>query len=112
MKKPDVSPVEVDMVPLIDIISLLLMFLIIVGDSAASNTSIKMKLPVADQAREDSWPETKNRIVIQLAKREDEKYYAVINNRSYNPEEEAGKSLKDHLAFMVDEAAKNNLIGR
>ena len=113
MKKPDVNPVEVDMVPLIDIISLLLMFLIIVGDSAANSTSIKMKLPVADQAKvEDQWPgmETKNLIVIQLAKKDNDRYYAVINNIQYNPEEGAGKTLKDHLARTIDEAASKNQI--
>ena len=38
MMKPDTAAVEVDMVPLIDIISLLLMFLVIVGDTSANTT--------------------------------------------------------------------------
>ena len=102
------------MVPLIDIMSLLLMFLIIVGDSAANSTSIKMKLPAADQDKtEDEWKlATKNRIVIQMLKRENDKYYAVLNNVKYNTEEEAGKTLKDHLALMIDDLQKKNQIAK
>ncbi len=111
MKKPDIDNVEVDMVPLIDIISLLLMFLIIVGDTTASTNSVKMRLPVADQAKtEKEWGKevkTEGRIVIQI-KPPDEgdkngKYYAVFNNAKHSTAEDAGKSLKDHLQRYIDD---------
>ncbi|HLX60281.1 MAG TPA: biopolymer transporter ExbD [Planctomycetota bacterium] len=111
MKKPDISPVEVDMVPLIDIISLLLMFLIIVGDTSANNTSVKMKLPTADQAKtEDEWKlSTKNRIVIQLTKRDsDGAYMAKVNNKNYDTNDDAGKNLRQHLEQLIDDAQKKS----
>lgn len=112
MKKPDIAPVEVDMVPLIDIISLLLMFLIIVGDTSANTTSVKMKLPTASEAKtEKEWGNlpTKNRIVIQMTKREgDAAYSAIINNKKYNTDDSAGKTLKEHLEQIIDEASKKS----
>ena len=113
MNKPDINNVEVDMVPLIDIISLLLMFLIIVGDSAASASSIAMKLPRASEAKtEKEWHvTTEGRIVIQMKKNEATKrYQAVINNKNYETAGlESGVSLKQYLDTTLDWAIKKNL---
>jgi biopolymer transport protein ExbD len=111
MKKPEMEKVEVDMVPLIDIISLLLMFLIIVGDSAASASSIAMKLPRASEAKtEKEWHvSTEGRIVIQMKKNEAGKYQAVINNKNYETGAEATTSLKDYLDKTLDWAIKKGL---
>lgn len=106
MKMPAIGKVEVDMVPLIDIISLLLMFLIIVGDTSASSTSIQMKLPSASAAQKDTTFESRNRIVVQM-KKENDQYFAVMNNRTLN----AG-ALKDRLATMLDEWSKRNEISK
>ena len=65
MKKPESHSIAVDMVPLIDIISLLLMFLIIVGDTTASSNIASLKLPVVSQATQDSMSFSNNRIVIR-----------------------------------------------
>jgi len=88
MKKLDETKVEVDMVPLIDIISLLLMFLIIVGDTAATANSIQMKLPRASEALTDKELKEKNvrlegRIIVQITNK-DGPYRAVVNNKSYD----------------------------
>jgi biopolymer transport protein ExbD len=114
MKKPDMEKVEVDMVPLIDIISLLLMFLIIVGDSAASASSIAMKLPRASEAKtEKEWKvTTEGRIVIQMKKNEAGKYQAVINNKNYETGAETTTSLKDYLDKTLDWAIKKNMAKR
>jgi len=100
------NKVEVDMVPLIDIISLLLMFLIIVGDTSANSTSVRMKLPSASEAKQD-WGESKNRIVLQM-KLEDGRYFAVFNNRSYD----MGGALKERLAQTISDAAGRNEISK
>jgi len=78
IKKTEIMTVEVDMVPLIDIISLLLMFLVMVGDMAKSTTSVKMKLPRADQAKSDKDVDSQNRLVVQLEKDSAGKYWANI----------------------------------
>src|SRR5689334_12111429 len=88
MKKVEMNQVEVDMIPLIDIISLLLMFLIIVGDTAATANSIQMKLPRASEAMNDKELKEKNvrlegRIIIQMTNREGGTYRAVVNNKTY-----------------------------
>jgi biopolymer transport protein ExbD len=77
------TPIEVDMVPYIDVVVLILMFLIITGDTARSAAAIKMQLPPADQAKTDRQVKTEGRVVIQLQKRSDQRYYAVVNNRPY-----------------------------
>ena len=81
MKVQD-QKVDVDMIPLIDIISLLLMFLIVVGDASISADSVKMRLPRADQGIPEPLVNTKNRIVVQLDKT-DGKYWAVIRGNKY-----------------------------
>lgn len=111
MNKPEINHVEVDMVPLIDIISLLLMFLIIVGDSAASANSIQMKLPRADQAKSEKELKlsTEGRIIVQM-KKIDNRYQAVINNKGYETGAEQGMNLKDYLDNQVQFALKRNMI--
>ena len=47
------NQIEVDMVPYIDIVSLLLMFLLIVGDMTKGATAVKMKLPKVDMAESE-----------------------------------------------------------
>lgn len=117
MKKPDINHVEVDMVPLIDIISLLLMFLIIVGDTTASSNIASLKLPTADQAKtEKEWNlPTAGRIVIQIKPEFDDekeqlakngKYFVVFNAAKHSNDDE-GKSLKDHLAKYIDEESSH-----
>ena len=83
MSAKEDNTVEVDMVPLIDIISLLLMFLVMVGDMAKSTSSVQMKLPRADQAMNDKLLNTKNRIVVQLKKTPTGQYKAIVENREY-----------------------------
>ena len=94
IKKTEVMTVEVDMVPLIDIISLLLMFLVMVGDMAKSTTSVKMKLPRADQAKSDKDVDSQNRLVVQLEKDSAGKYWANIEKNRYTLEAQgANKTL-------------------
>ena len=81
MSPPGETKVEVDMVPMIDIITLLLMFLVMVGDMAASASNIQMKLPRADAAIAD--PYTPGRITIQM-QNQNGVYYAVIGNQCYD----------------------------
>ena len=118
MRKPDINNVEVDMVPLIDIISLLLMFLIIVGDTTASSNIASLRLPTADQAKtEIEWKiDTKDRIVIQIKpefENEDDqlkkngKYFTVFNSSKHEGGD-ADKSLYNHLKNVVDDVVSKN----
>jgi len=112
MKKAEMNAVEVDMIPLIDIISLLLMFLIIVGDAAATANSIQMKLPRASEALTDKELKEKNvrlegRIIIQVTNR-DGVYRAVVNNKSYDLVEHGSNKL---LLEYLDEQVQYN-VGR
>jgi biopolymer transport protein ExbD len=109
MKTPELRNVDVDMVPLIDIISLLLMFLIVVGGSAASTSNVQMKLPRASEAKsERAWPvSTVGRIVIQMKKNETGKYQAVIENAKYETGSDAAMSLKDYLDRRLDSTVAN-----
>jgi len=102
MKKPENNKVEVDMVPLIDIISLLLMFLIIVGYTAAQAGSIQMKLPRADMAKpeKDIKAMTQDRIIVQVTQK-DGKWIAVVNNRSY--ELLAGGNSKTLIGYLQEQ---------
>jgi len=83
MRKADTVQVEVDMVPLIDIISLLLMFLVMVGDMAQSTTSVKMTLPRASEAKSDKEVDSHNRLVVQLEKDSNGKYWANIEKNRF-----------------------------
>jgi biopolymer transport protein ExbD len=102
MRKPEVVSVEVDMVPLIDIISLLLMFLVVVGDMAKSTRSVNMKLPRADMAKTDPTVDTKHRLVVQLEKDENGKYWANIERCRYElVAQGAQKTLIDSLNQFI-----------
>ncbi len=117
MRKPDINNVEVDMVPLIDIISLLLMFLIIVGDTTASSNIASLRLPQASEAKtEKEWGlPTDGRIVIQIKpefdneddqKAKNGKYFVVFNAARHANDDE-GKSLHDHLAKYIEDAVSH-----
>ena len=79
---PHGNEVEVDMVPLIDIISLLLMFLIIVGGSACQAEAIQMKLPRADQALNENDVVTEGRLTVQMQETGG-RWFAVMSNKRY-----------------------------
>jgi biopolymer transport protein ExbD len=110
MRKPDVVSIEVDMVPLIDIISLLLMFLIMVGDMAKSTRSVNMKLPRADMAKIDPEVDSKRRLVVQLEKDENGKYWANIERSRYElVAQGAQKTLIDSLdQFIMKQRANGD----
>jgi len=85
-RRPRLEQLEVDMVPFIDIVTLLLMFLIIVGDMAKSAAGVKMLLPRADQAQlETQIPalDTEGRIVVQVRKDDRGRYCAVVQGAPY-----------------------------
>lgn len=81
---PPENAVEVDMVPLIDIVVLILLFLIITGDMARSATNVPMKLPRADQAKaeKDMNIKTEGRIVVQMTQKEN-RWWAVVEKSRY-----------------------------
>jgi biopolymer transport protein ExbD len=94
------AKVEVDMVPLIDIVTLVLLFLVIVGDTAKSASAVKMKLPRLDQAKNVTL-NTEGRIVLQLAQDPKTlKYRAVANNLSYDLD--SGSGLDQYLEGLVN----------
>jgi biopolymer transport protein ExbD len=96
---------EPDMVPLIDIVTLLLLFLIVVGDMAAKVSTVRMRLPSADQAKsEKDWPvKTENRVVIQMWKDDTQRYWAVVESHKYTlgHRGESG-SLTEYLTKQVN----------
>ena len=103
------------MIPLIDIIVLVLMFLIIVGDTAANANNIQMKLPRADQAMTDLQLKEKNirldgRIVVQLKGKEG-KYTAIVNNKAYDLVGGGGanKTLLDYMDDQIQYAIGKGL---
>jgi biopolymer transport protein ExbD len=102
MKKPHSPAIEIDMVPMIDVVTLLLMFLIIVGDISETTREIDMKLPRADQAIESV--RSDGRIVIQLQSKAGE-HRALVNNKVYNlTGGGVQKSLIDYLDDQVQYA--------
>ena len=120
MKKPESHSIAVDMVPLIDIISLLLMFLIIVGDTTANSNIASLKLPVVSQATQDSMSFSNNRIVIQLKpefsdeqeQRVKNGRYSVVFNAASHSNNDDGKALKDHLEKYLDDASAHGMAGK
>lgn len=96
MKRPEIDRVEVDMVPLIDIVSLLLMFLIVVGDAEAGTTAVKMKLPAAGAGRKLE-PEP-GMLTIEIGKNVDGRNEAVVNRRHYRLDGELKRYLDGQLA--------------
>ena len=109
MRKPEIDNVEVDMVPMIDIISLLLMFLIVVGGTAETASSVKMKLPRASEAKVALRDE--GQVVVQLAKNDSGHYQAVVNNRQYEMNKSEG-SLKDYLDRTLEFAIQKHMAKR
>lgn len=107
MDPPEETKVEVDMVPMIDVVVLLLMFLVIVGDIAASANSIQMKLPRADQAMSDKELKDKGfrmegRMVVQM-QNQNGVYRAIVNNKSYDlVGSGSNKKLLEYLGEQVD----------
>jgi biopolymer transport protein ExbD len=88
MRKPEPQKVEVDMVPMIDIIVLLLMFLVIVGDMAASANNVPMTLPRASEAKSDKELQEmhirlEGRMCIQL-KSDGGVWRAIVQNKAYD----------------------------
>jgi len=77
-KKASALPsIEVDMVPLIDIVTLLLMFLVIVGSVEKVSHGVKINLPRADQAKsEKELPVTREGRIVLSVKSVDGVYYA------------------------------------
>lgn len=98
LRKPQCPQIEVDMVPLIDIISLLLMFLVIVGGIIDIGDTDNVKLPRADQGRIESSVRTEGRIVVSL-KEEKGVFLARINNKSYEllSDHQVNQTLQKHL---------------
>jgi biopolymer transport protein ExbD len=101
MKQPESVAIEVDMVPMIDIISLLLMFLLVVGSASKGECGVKMKLPRADQSLDENRVSTKGRLVVQLQP-ENGTYRAVINNKSYELVREGSRTLDDYLEKQIN----------
>jgi biopolymer transport protein ExbD len=100
MPRPQCIAVEVDMVPLIDIISLLLMFLVMVGDMTRATTAVQMKLPRADQAIH--MKEAEGRLVVQLDQKKDGRYFANIEGHAFELVRGGGnKSLTDYLERLI-----------
>ena len=105
-RRPKLEGIEVDMVPFIDIVVLLLMFLIIVGDMSKSASGVKMKLPRADQAKleKELNVDTTGRLVVQLRKDpKDGRYWAIVETSKYqlvprgdNP------NLIEYFKFQID----------
>lgn len=101
---PEENKCEVDMVPMIDIVTLLLMFLVIVGDMAASASNIPMKLPRASEAMSDKELKEKKfrlegRIIVQL-QNQNGVYRAIINSKAYDLV--GGGSNKKLLEYLDD----------
>lgn len=107
LRKPKDSQIEVDMVPLIDIISLLLMFLIIVGGVSTNAQAVKLRLPRADEGKSERDVRTEGRIVVSVAE-EKGAYLAVIGGRSYellrnhSANETLIKRFNADTSFMLD----------
>lgn len=101
MTRPEINRVEVDMVPLIDIISLLLMFLIVVGDSVVRTTSVEMKLPRASAAEKEI--PMAGQITIELDKNADGVHAAVVNKKRYKLD----SAIKEYLDSTLASWGKN-----
>jgi biopolymer transport protein ExbD len=99
---------DADMVPFIDIVTLLLLFLIVVGDMASKVNSVAMKLPRADQAQSEKALKIKveGRIVVQLYKDAQNKYCAVIENKRY---ELVGKTESNSLITYLEDLVTNRV---
>ncbi|MFH0938070.1 MAG: biopolymer transporter ExbD [Planctomycetota bacterium] len=105
LRKAAIVPVEVDMVPLIDIVSLLLMFLVMVGDMARAATNVKMTLPRADMAvADDKLATTEGRIVVQIKMGKDGRYCARVENNDF--ELVGGGANKALITFLEEQITR------
>ena len=109
MKKHEENKVEVDMVPLIDIVSLLLMFLVMVGDMTRSSTAVKMQLPRASEAKADKDLITEGRIVVQL-RAKDGRYKAVVEGNEFDLVQGGGN--KTLISFLDDQINRRAATGK
>lgn len=109
LRKSEMTKVEVDMVPLIDIISLLLMFLVMVGDMAKNANSVRMKLPRADMARDDKDLPTEGRIVVQMKKDDaDGRYWAIVQGSKFElVKSGASKTL---ISFLEEQITRSKAL--
>lgn len=101
--------VEVDMVPLIDIVTLVLLFLVIVGDMAKSASAVKMKLPRLDQAKTEKELKvnTEGRITVQIYNDPKEnRYLAKVENNKF---EIAPRGDSPQLKTFLDEQVNKKL---
>ena len=114
-KKPGGTPsIEVDMVPLIDIVTLLLMFLVIVGHVEKVSHGVKINLPRADQAKpEQDLPITQEGRIVLSLKSVDGVYYAYTGLATRyeitarNPNTLSG--LSSHLLNSAEYMHRKNL---
>ena len=98
LRLPKSPVVEVDMVPYIDIVTLLLMFLVIVGDMTRSANAVQMKLPKASQAEREIGVSTAGRIVIQMELTPTGMYHAKVENHPYS----LGPDLSAYLRAQIE----------
>ncbi|HEY3320582.1 MAG TPA: biopolymer transporter ExbD [Planctomycetota bacterium] len=97
MRTPKENRIEVDMVPMIDIISLLLMFLIVVGEVGTNDP--QMRLPRADQALQIV---CEGRLAINLEKVGGICYANIFNKRyALGPTGTVNESLAEHLTKHI-----------
>ena len=115
VKKPVENHVEVDMVPLIDIVSLLLMFIVMVGDVSHNSSSVAMKLPRASESKSDlEWEklgvDMRGRIVVQMVKAVGGGYAARVDNTDYAlaPSGSYTKSLMEYLESHIQQCIAKN----
>lgn len=102
LKRPEVPAIQVDMVPLIDIVTLVLMFLVIVGGAVTSAEGVKVNLPRADQAKELR-VSLEGRITISLEK-SGGVYNAVIGGNSYSIGTRGSANVSSLSAYLLKSA--------
>lgn len=105
MRTQDAPAIQVDMVPLIDIITLVLMFLVVVGGLSGASEAVKVNLPRADQAKpEKELPITmEGRITISL-QNFNGVYDSVIGGNRYSIGSRGGESLSALSTYLLKSA--------
>jgi len=105
IRTPDASAIQVDMVPLIDIVTLLLMFLVIVGGLVDTGITVKVNLPRADQAKTDKeLPQSlEGRITISL-QNTDGVYHTVISGKRYSIGSRGSENLSGLSTYLLKSA--------
>lgn len=104
LRTQDAPAIEVDMVPLIDIVTLLLMFLVIVG-GLVDPGGVKLNLPRADQAVPDRDLPTRpeGRITISL-QNTDGVYSTVVGGKRYSLGSRGSQDLSGLSAYLLKSA--------